>query len=342
MGQFIRVNGDYNIKAIDNGTIKFDTGAGVGRVVVTGDLVVQGATTTVEAADLNIRDNLIIANFGELGQGVTLQYSGLEIDRGFFTGTETPVPAAAFVFNESGDYWQIANGLPGSYNFETSRLKVNEILTESVSGINPNGDLLLIGTSSPNGVITVTGTTAYETNVINDDDIPNKKYVDDAIFNNPTFQIRTQDTRVIIVEESSAASQEYYTDETGINIGDISTVSVLVDGTLVADFRSDKVYIQSLKFEDNTIAIDTSLSLVDENIKITTAGTTGTVQFDNAVQFDQIATDPAYIANTSLLYAKDPELGKTGLFFRNDSSLDYVNQGELVSKNRALLFSMIF
>lgn len=342
MGQFIRVNGDYNIKAIDNGTIKLDTGLGVGRVVVTGDLVVQGATTTVEAADLNIRDNLIVANFGEQGQGVTLQYSGIEIDRGFFTGTEIPVPPAAFVFNEDGDYWQIANGLPGSFNFATSRLKVNEILTQPVTDINPNGDLLLIGTSSPNGVITVAGTTNYELGITDDDDIPNKKYVDDAIFNNPTFQIRSFDTRIIIAEEDSLESREYYTTETGINIGEISTVSVFVDSTLVADFRNDKIFMQSLKFEDNIIAINTDLSLVDENIKFITAGTTGTVQFDNAVRFDQISTDPAYIEDTSLVYAKEPELGKTGLFFRNDSPLTYVNQGELVSKNRALLFSMIF
>lgn len=342
MGQFIRVNGDYNIKAADNSTIKLDTGPGVGQVVITGDLLVQGETTTVDATNLNIRDNIIITNFGETGQGVTLQYSGLQVDRGFFTGTETPVPPAAIVFNENGDYWQIANGFPGIYNFSASRLKVNEILTEPVTDINPNGDLLLIGDSSPNGVVTVTGTTAYELNVTDDDDIPNKKYVDDAIFNNPTFQIRSADTRVLIAEESLLESRQYYTNETGISIGEISTVSVLVDGILVADFRNDKVFVQSIKFEDNTIAINTELSLVDENIRFNTAGTTGTVQFDNAVRFDQIATDPAYIAESTLMYAKDPEIGRTGVFFRNDSPLTYVNQGELISKNKALLFSMIF
>ena len=348
MGQFIRVDGDYNIKTRDEGTIRLDTGPGIGRVVITGDLQVQGQTTTVEAADLNIRDNLIVANFGETGAGVTLTYSGLAVDRGYFAGTYTgpetgiPLPDAAIVFNESGDYWQIATGSPGFYTFDTSRLKVNEILTEPVSSTNPNGDLLLIGTSSPNGVISVTGTTAYETNVTDDDDIPNKKYVDDAIFNNPTFQIRTQDTRVIIVEESSPSSQTYYTDETGIAIGDISTVSILVDGTLVADFRNDKVFIQNLKIEDNTISINTDLALLDENIKFATAGTTGTVQFDDAVRFDQISTDPSYVNGATLLYAKDPEEGQTGLFFRNDVLIDHVQQGELISKQRALLFSIIF
>jgi hypothetical protein len=337
MGQYIRVNGDYNIQTREDGIIKLDTGTGVGRVVVTGDLVVQGATTTVEAADLNIRDNLIIANFGETGAGVTLQYSGLQIDRGLLT-------AASFVYNESGDFWQIAQGIPGAYSFGTSRLKVNEILSEPVSAVNPSGNLLLIGSSAPSGVLTVAGTTNYETQVTSygDDAIPNKKYVDDAIFNNPTFQIRRDDTRVIISDSSILSSLSYYTSETTLNTDGESAVSVLVDGNLIAEYRPDKIYFQQLKFQDNTIAIDTSLSLLDENIKFATNGTTGTVQFDDAIQLDQLAGDPAYKSGATLVYSKDPELGKTGLFFVNDDPLDYVQQGELVSKNRALLFSMIF
>jgi hypothetical protein len=43
MGQFIRADGDYNITTVDGGTITLDTGLDVGRVLVTGDLAVQGA-----------------------------------------------------------------------------------------------------------------------------------------------------------------------------------------------------------------------------------------------------------------------------------------------------------
>jgi len=32
MGQFLQVNGDYNIKTAEGGNIKFDTGPGVGEV----------------------------------------------------------------------------------------------------------------------------------------------------------------------------------------------------------------------------------------------------------------------------------------------------------------------
>jgi hypothetical protein len=52
--------------------------------------------------------------------------------------------------------------------------KANKILNSTI-----NEDILV----SPNGtgVLSVLGTTNYETNVTTDDDIPNKKYVDDAI-----------------------------------------------------------------------------------------------------------------------------------------------------------------
>ena len=50
------------------------------------------------------------------------------------------------------------------------------ILTNSIT---LGGDLYSI--NSGTGVVNVSGTADYETNVTEDDDIPNKKYVDDAI-----------------------------------------------------------------------------------------------------------------------------------------------------------------
>jgi hypothetical protein len=338
MGQFIRVNGDYNIKALDGATIKLDTGPNVGQVLITGDLVVRGDTTTVQAVNLDINDNIIELNKGETGAGVTLIYSGIQIDRG-------TLPPAAVVFNENPtglDYWQFATGAPGSYNFQDSRLKVNEILTEPVVDFNPNGNLTLIGTSSPNGVITVAGTSDYEEQVLDDDHIPNKRYVDDAIQNNPTFQIRSDDTRIIISDKENPDSFTYYTDETGLNTDGESAVSFLVDGTLVAEYRQDRLFLQSLKFEDNTIAIDVGLSLADENIKFTTDGTSGKVQFDDAIQLDQKTGPFATVSGSVLLHAGVPGLGTTGLYYVNDSNESRKQSGELINKNKALLFSILF
>jgi hypothetical protein len=82
MGQLLKVNGDYSIKVIEGSTITLDTGVESGNVIVTGDLTVRGVTTTIESIDLVIEGNIVTLNRGEIGAGVTLETSGLEIDRG--------------------------------------------------------------------------------------------------------------------------------------------------------------------------------------------------------------------------------------------------------------------
>ena len=73
MSKILNVNtGNYTIRTSEGNNITLDTGVAVGNVVVTGNLQVQGTTTTVESAQLNIEDNIITVNFGETGSGVTL------------------------------------------------------------------------------------------------------------------------------------------------------------------------------------------------------------------------------------------------------------------------------
>ena len=212
MGQFLRVNGDYNIRAGDGAKITLDTGpaASGGSVRVTGDLVVEGQTLNVAAANLNITDNIIKINDGETGAGITLVYSGLEVERGSLSN-------ASLLYDETADTWLIANNsAPGPFNYDESNLRLRRIYTNPTTD---DGDLTLIGTGS--GVVKVFGTTAYELQVTHDDDLPNKKYVDDSILNNPTFQIvapQGQDTRVIIADKeitpeisATAGSLAYFT-----------------------------------------------------------------------------------------------------------------------------------
>jgi hypothetical protein len=99
MGQFLQVNGDYNIKVRDGGTIKLDTGPS-GDTFITGNLTVQGDVTSISTTNLEIEDRIITLNDGENGPGVSLVYSGIEIDRGTYVDS-TAVPRAAFVWNET-------------------------------------------------------------------------------------------------------------------------------------------------------------------------------------------------------------------------------------------------
>jgi len=82
MSQVIQVNGDYSIKAGIGKTITFDTGPNSGLVLITGDLRVDGETTSINTTDLFIEDNIIVLNNGEIGPGITKQTAGIKIDRG--------------------------------------------------------------------------------------------------------------------------------------------------------------------------------------------------------------------------------------------------------------------
>ena len=343
MGQFLQVNGDYNIKSAEGGKITFDTGpaASGGQVLITGNLVVEGTQTTVQATDLDVSDNIITLNAGETGAGVTLIYSGIEVDRG-------SLPSASLLYDETADTWLIANGNAPSLNYDDSNIRLHRIYTNPATD---DGDLVLIGSGT--GVVKVIGTINYEQQVTADDDIPNKRYVDDAIQNNPTFQIvapQLQDTRVIISDKeitpnisTQAGSLAYLTANTGFNTFGDSAVSIVVDGQLVSQFYSNRVEIGDLEIGGGTARneISNKASITNENIFIRTQGT-GKLQTNYALQLEKIAVVPAYVSNNTIVYGAASELGTTGVWFVNDSLESSKRNGELISKNKALVFSMIF
>ena len=350
MGQFLRVNGDYNIKTAEGAKIVLDTGpaASGGSVRVTGDLVVEGETLTVAAENLNVSDNIITLNDGETGEGVTLIYSGIEIDRGF-QGDSSAAPAASFLFEETNSTWLLANNsAPGPFNYDDSNLRLRRIYTNSTTD---DGDLTLIGTGT--GVVKVFGTINYETQVSHDDDLPNKKYVDDAIQNNPTFQIvapQSQDTRVVIADKeitpndpATPGSLAYFTATTTHSTFGESAVSIIVDNALVGQFYSNRLEIGDLEIGagPDRNEITSRASITNENIFIRTQGT-GKLQTNYAIQLEKTGAVPTYVADNVLIYGDTPGIGTSGIWFVNDSAEAAKQNGELISKNRALVFSMLF
>ena len=345
MGQFLRVNGDYNIKTEEGARITLDTGPNVGSVRVTGDLLVEGATVYVAATNLDIEDNIIVLNKGETGAGVTLDYSGIQIDRGtlgatsFIWSENITIPAGSSSTNAGG--WQLVSGTDGVYSFSDSRLKLKEIITESTTD---GGDLLVIGQGT--GVIKVIGTDNYENQVTHDDDVPNKKYVDDSIQNNPTFQVVSDNSRVIVSDKdrlpniaATGGSLAFLTASTGFSTGGESAVSVVVDGALNTQFFPNRTEMFDLEFTGSEIT--TKNYITNGNINLRTQGT-GKIQTNYALQLDRIAGTPAFVSSATVIYSGDPSLGTTGLYYVNDSAEARLRSGELINKNKALVFSMIF
>jgi len=317
MGKVIQSNGNINIVTGETKTITLDTGAGVGITRVTGNLVVDGDTLTVSAENLQVQDNIITLNYGETGNGVSLRYSGIEIDRGTASsGT------ASFAFDEESDTWFIATGAVDSYNFQDSNLRVRRIRTDADTDF---GDLTLIGFGT--GVVKVTGTTNYENQVTDDDDIPNKKYVDDTIQNNPARQVRTGDTRVI-----ASDADEGDTDYLGGAVGE-SEVAIIVDGLQGAKFYPNRAEIQDLEFLGSEITNNNT----NDNISFRT-NNTGKVEINSSgVIIEHTGSAPAHTNGYTTLHANPISSGGTGLYFVGPSS-----NGEIISKDKALLFSMLF
>ena len=361
MGQFLRVNGDYNIKAGDGARITLDTGPAIsgGQVLVTGNLVVQGDTVSVAATNLNVEDNILIVNYygedrsppGGLPSGVVLGYAGIEVDRGELSPAMMIYQegnAASSLIPEKPTWLLGNNSAPGPFNFDESNLKLRRILTNETTD---DGDLTLIGTGT--GVVKVWGTNNYEDQVTHDDDLPNKKYVDDAILNNPTFQIvapQSQDTSVIISDKdispndaAQAGSLAYFTAQTGYTTFGESAVSIVVDNQLIGQFFSNRLEVGDIEIGGglDRNEITSKAGITNENIYVRTQGT-GKLQTNYAVQIEKIGTVPAYVSNSTLLYSAEPGIGTTGVWFVNDSAETAKRNGELISKNKALVFSMLF
>ena len=435
MGQYLQINGDYNIKTKVGGTITLDTGSELvndelrypGKVEVLGDLNVRGTTTTIASTDLELVDRILTLNKGETGPGVTLRYGGIEIDRGVLPDS-TLAPRAAFVYDQNAALiigsqegaWTIALGSDTtSYSFEDSNLKLRRILTDPSTD---NGNLTLIATGT--GVVSVAGTTNYEDRVtaFGDDALTNKKYVDSAILNNPTFQIRSpgsattvasasscsiigneltisgditgtwevgtilsgpgivfntkidlfltgtgqagtyrlnknytaslidlaligfkdgSDTRIIIADKQildpAPGSIAFHNTETSYSTSAESAISVIIDGSLSTQFYATRIKLRDLIVKDNELSAEQ-----DVDVFVNTSGT-GSLRINKSLKIDNtVGNNPNPVNNSSIIYAKPKNVGNTGLYFVSNDTTSGTNEDELISKNRALVFSMLF
>lgn len=323
MSKFLKIPyGNYTIEVQESGEIRLDTGENLGVVRITGDLIVEGSTTTsINSTDTDIKDNIITLNKGEIGFGIFKEQSGIQVDRGLYRN-------AFVVFDEQATHLDpnTAEIVKGSFVFklepglgEDSTYEDEQLVGIKTDSITTNGtDLFLINQGS--NVISVTGTVDYELNVIDDDHIPNKKYVDDAIvstFGNGEF-IKTDDTKV----------QTYDFDVTGVP----SNIDFQVDGNTVVNIAETSMLIYDLSISSTTIQTENQ----DDNITLAVTGS-GSVKIENVLEIPKSISDPAAPLDGIKIYSKEEGEGGTGIYYNNETG----TQDELISRNRALLYSMV-
>lgn len=338
MSKFVKIQqGDYKVSVPNGRSITLDVGTDAlnnrGTVYVTGDLVVEGDTTTVKSQTMTVSDRIVTFNEGETGNGVTGvagdKKSGIEIARGSATDGN-----AYLVLDDDQNHLNSAGiSKKGIWSFRNA---LGGLMGIQTSSINTNGqNLYLINNGS--GYITARGVANYERQVFNysnfdagvgpitigsdQNAIPNTKAVLDCIASAFTYQsasnITDFDTSVTVADFSSS--------------GNPSVITFKVDNTLKAFMDGTGVTIDSVKVFGNTIASLNANNLVFSSV-------TKTIQASGWMLFDNQTSVPSSVSSGTYLYSNATiGAGKTGLYIVNTTVSD-----ELVSKKRALLFSMIF
>lgn len=340
MSKFLKVtSGDYKVSVQSGGKIILDTGVETGTVEITGNLNVLGNVTTVQSENLAIKDNIIVLNEGEQGNGVTLGEAGLRIERGNFDDM-------LWVFDETVQFndpisQTIRSGAWTAKNVSTGAtvgLKVNSISTAG-------GDLYLI--NSGTGVISVSGTTDYERQIFNydpilgilgtlvnneDDTIPNTRAVVDYV--NFTLQNVFQPS----IGDGNVNPTTVITSSIE-NTGVESFIDFRVDDTRVAQFFNNRLELNDIRIEGSTIQTTNS----NTDLEISVPGTGAVVirdilEIPSTPHLEDSLLEPTAPISGNKIYMKDPNYGDSGIYYVNSAT----GRDELISTNRSIVYSMIF
>lgn len=314
MSKVVKIqDGDYKLITQLDGTITLDTGNQIGRVIITGDLIVQGNTTTVDSETLAIRDNIIYLNKDETGAGVTLGAAGFTIERGSLRDV-------SLLWDEASDTFRFIDDLGNLQPLQSNFIR-------------SNGNLRLIGQGT--GVLTVTGTVDYETRVIDDDDIPNRRFLTDYVLAVGGVAVVDRFYRYAGSTQLNTGGRAY---DTGAGDGS-SRVSFEVDGVIITEINSNGLEIDGALTADQVRITDNYITTINSNTDLELrASGTGLVLVDDVLALaDQVST-PGSTAGQNKIYSSGTiGTGGTGIRFVNSSS-----NGELISSKKALLYALLF
>jgi hypothetical protein len=163
MTRVVKTNqGDYHVLVQNGGTIILDPTSS-GQVTVTGNLVVNGTTTTINSSTLNVEVNVLQINAGLTTNGIpsALSYqSGLQIDRGV-------AQAAELLFDESVRHYDpttaiTATGYTATGSAVTFNFSTQSSVPFPVASNGSTGSTIVVAGFTPstyNGTYTVTACT---------------------------------------------------------------------------------------------------------------------------------------------------------------------------------------
>ena len=284
---------------------KLDTQEKDHHVLIKGDLTVEGTMTSLQTVDTVIKDNIIVLNDGEPGNGVSSIRSGIEVDRGTLDN-ET------FLFSEEG--WLGTGGVDPAIDvvlpsWLSSTLSLTDDLSaENIYAINSatingrlavTGDADIDGDTNIGGNANVTGNVEVTGHIIASSD--QEHQIGDFTFNQNVMSVVTTD-----MEIRSPGGISFYPDEDNSNpvpqggekiVWLRDGAKLVFEGTVPDDFE--------VKLQATDITADRDIILPDES---------GTLALQEWVtrEIDALTTDDIEEGTTNLYYTDDRVQAKLG------------------------------
>jgi hypothetical protein len=335
MSRVVKVNdGDYIIQSQPGGNVILDVG-GTGTVTVAGNLLVVGQTTEVETTNLTITDNIIVLNQGDTGKltapyGVTAGQSGVQIERGSYpvgVNGGAAIPSAQILWDEGIDHYAplVSESVSGTF---AMRIAGGEYTGLKLSTIVAGDTDIVFDLQNFSHVLRIANEGNYESRIGDDNDIPNIKFVTDYV--SATGGTANVDNIHYPLTGSETSR---------VDAGP-SVIDFIIAGNNRGSITTAGFNVDNVRLSDDTITNSSTSNLVltatNNNIEVQA--------ILNLNVLDGGTADPAFETGTTKLYTRATEgAGRTGIYFVNDT--DYgannYNSDELVSKNRAVLLSIL-
>jgi len=361
--------GNYTVKVQPGGEITLDTGVAAGtgvpgKVVINGNLEVHGTSTSVSTTDLNFEDNIILLNRPDTGtepnfNGVLRNNgtAGIRIERGALLD-------ALWVFDEriiwvdpgvSGTQ-QVGGWSPRDQNEKVIGVELTSITTPNGTDLNLLGrfaDGSQVGAANP-GLVTVRGTnTATGNNNSYSDRINALPEADRAdVIPNVHYVNRVLEIELSTAFQDTIQEGTFNGTETRIEVQDTTVTSnpskaiIAINGIIRNEFyeTSAQMYNVEISGVGNNAGTISSKSTIGNQDLVLTAEGVGRVVIQDDVVLTRTphnntgVTDPSQPNSGISLYNKEPAEGGTGVYFINEEG----TRDELISSNRALVYSMLF
>lgn len=332
----LKVSGDYLLDAGQGDvTINVTNSISTGTVTILGNLNVVGTSAQIQSTDSVLTDNIIVLNDGETADpGITKGYSGILISRGY---NADPTIAASILYNESpnGGYWNNPAGdsydVPGIFEFTSngqgSAIRVNAIRID----VNSTSTLNLLGVEGgSDAMVNVRGQTDYALRVIDPNDIPNKAYVDNALYAGTDLAKRIQvGNSFMRVADNSITPGDPYWGVTNRIFAALGT-----DTNVVFDLYGTSLSLSGITIDGS------ELIAKDVNDIVLQPQSGSAVVIKETLKLGQRTTSTTVVPDGNLdtiYYSETVGGGGTGLYYVNTNQSD-----ELVSRRKAIIYGIIF